>query len=324
MIKHRLIVCLLTVLVLFQGLVFPRAQGNDLELQKNCATPLQYRVLQIVLRRSVLDSAYALVDIAQAAGYNAILVTLVGGVRFENALWGRADKDWSKSDFQSWVAYAQSRGLEVIPGLKLLTHQGVFTRRRYPELMFNAVTYDPRKDEVYQQVVFPLLDEIINAIHPKAFHVGHDEVKAGRKHLRRGEVPLPSDLFLMDVLRIHAHLKSKGVSTWMWGDMLVSPADCHDMEAKSCHGGMLGYGKSIRDNLPRDIVIVDWHYDNEGQEFSSLSVIQEEGFRVIGATWRNMSAARNFANYALAIMHMACWQQLGATLKGACGMRLGN
>ena len=40
--------------------------------------------------------------------------------------------------------------------------------------MFNTVSYDPRKDATYA-VVFPFLDELIEAVHPRAIHIGHDE-----------------------------------------------------------------------------------------------------------------------------------------------------
>lgn len=298
MFKHLAIFGLLTVLMLFQPLVHLGAEANDKISTIGGVSQPPYRVLQVVLRRNVQVFAYDLVDTAKASGYNAIQFTLAGGVKLDNAPWKPNNKDWSKAELLDWVAYVRSRGLEVIPGFHLLTHQEKFTEGRYPKLMFNAVTYDPRNEEVYR-LILPLLDEIITAVRPVAIHIGHDEVKWTPKHLKAGEVPLPSDLFLKDVLRIHAHLKSKGVSTWMWGDMLLSPKEFPRMSKKGLQGGMSGYGKEMRDRLPRDIVIVDWQYSGVGENSFSLSVLQKEGFKVIAATGKNLSAARDFAKYAI-------------------------
>ncbi|ULA67604.1 MAG: hypothetical protein LZF62_240213 [Nitrospira sp.] len=62
----------------------------------------------------------------------------------------------------------------MIPEIKLLTHQEKFFQRRFPTVMFNSVSYDPRKDATYA-VVLPFLDELIQALHPRAIHIGHDE-----------------------------------------------------------------------------------------------------------------------------------------------------
>jgi hypothetical protein len=278
-----------------------QAQGN---LPANSSTtPLQYRIVHIVLRGPPLQAARAMVDTAKASGYNAIQFMLTDGVMLDNAPWAPNKSAWSKAQLLDWVAYARSRGLEVIPEVKLLTHQEKFFQAREPDLLFNAVTYDPRKEVVYQKV-FPLLNEIIDSIRPIAIHIGHDEVVGwnkthAKKMLNPGETPLPANLYLQDVLRIHAFLKSKGVATWMWGDMLFKPEEFPSMLARHLHGGLPGYGKPLRDQLPRDIVICDWHYFDQQKDFPTLSILQSEGFKVIGATWKNEKATRNFARYAL-------------------------
>ena len=167
--------------------------------------------------------------------------------------------------------------------------------------MFNAVTYDPRQEAVYK-LVFPLLDEIIALIHPRAIHIGHDEVMGwnkayAAKMLRPNEHMLPDDLFLKDTLRVHDYLKAHGIETWMWGDMLISPEEFPGMLASELHGGS-GYGKALRNQLPRDIVICDWHYDDDQPDFPSLVAMSKEGFRVIGSTWKKPETIRNFSRYA--------------------------
>jgi hypothetical protein len=220
----------------------------------------------------------------------------------EQAPWEARKDAWSKAQLMEWVGYAYEKGLEVIPEVRLLTHQNRFFMKQHPDLMFNKSTYDPRKEDTYQRV-FAILDEVIQVIHPKAIHIGHDEVaghssRSREKWLRAGEEMLPADLFLRDVLRIHDYLKKRGIETWMWGDMLISPAEFPGMLAKHLHGTGPGYGKALRDKLPRDIVICDWHYLDSQSDFPSLATMKQEGFRVIGVTWKKKETIRNFSRYA--------------------------
>ena len=64
------------------------------------------------------------------------------------------------------------------------------------------------------------------------------------------------------------------------------------------HGGAVGYGKAVRERLPRSIVICDWHYDDDRENFPSLVELQREGFRVIAATWKKEKTIRQFSRFA--------------------------
>lgn len=262
------------------------------------------RIMHFVLTGTVSpERARGFVNEAQAAGFTAVQVLLTDGVQFDHAPWIPVKTAWTKAEFLSWADYARAHGLEVIPEVKLLTHQEQFFQRQYPGLMFNTVSYDPRKDATYA-VVFPFLDELIEAVHPRAIHIGHDEafgwtVGQVSKWLKLGEVMIPADLFLRDVVRVHDYLGKKGVETWMWADMVLSPAEFPGAQTRHLHGIAAGYGKALRQQLPRDIVMCDWHYGDEQGSFPSIDIMQGEGFRVIGATWKQESATRKFSRYAL-------------------------
>lgn len=260
------------------------------------------RAMHFVLRIVALDKALLMVDKASKARINTIQVTLTDGVRLDHSPWKVRDDAWSKRELLAWVLYAKSKGIEVIPEIKLLTHQEKLFQNNFPDLMFNHSTYDPRNNRVYEKVFF-LLDEIIELIQPKSIHIGHDEVaghnsRSRKKWLLRGEPMLPAELFVSDVLNIHGYLKKRGVETWMWGDMLVSPNEFPSMLAKHLHGEAIGYGKAVRDKLPKDIVIIDWHYFDSQQDFPTLDVLQKEGFRVIGSTWKKERTIQSFSRYA--------------------------
>jgi hypothetical protein len=263
---------------------------------------LQFRVLHLVLRGNSPAVARDLVDTAKRSGYNAIQFMLTDGVTMVKSPWVPKPNAWTKKQLIDWVAYIRKSGLEAIPEVKLLTHQDKLLAKKHPNLLFNAVTYDPRKEDVYS-LIFPFIDEIIESFSPKIIHIGHDEVVGWNKahalkKLHAGETPLPAHLFIKDVSRLHSYLRKRGVEVWMWGDMLLDPEEFPDMLAEHLHGSMPGYGKVLRDQLPRDIVICDWHYFDRQSNFASLARMQAEGFRVIAATWKREGTIRNFARHA--------------------------
>jgi hypothetical protein len=255
-----------------------------------------------VLNAVSINDARRLVDVAQKAGFNSVVVQITRGVALDSAPWAPGKNAWSKSDFLDWVGYARAHGMGVIPEIKLLTHQDKFFQNASPQLMFNAATYDPRNEKVYIEV-FKFLDDLISILHPVAIHIGHDEVAgfrrySAKKHLKPGQEMLPADLFLSDVIKIRDYLAERHTETWMWGDMLLSPEEFPSMSPKLLHGEVAGYGKALRDKLPRDIVICDWQYKSNGPNFPELATMVNEGFKVIGATFKNVDTIGEFSRYA--------------------------
>ena len=264
------------------------------------------RAIHFVLRMITMEDALLLVDKAKKAGFNTALVQLTDGVKLDHAPWKPLPNAWSKKDLRKWVLYAEQNGIKLIPELKLLTHQAKFFQSHYPRLMYNLKTYDPRNKEVYQKI-FPLIDEVIGLFRPRAIHIGHDEVKGWHKSwktkIKEYFIPddmLPANLFLEDIKIIHSYLKNKGVETWMWGDMLLSPTEFPKDNRKwtPYHGSAPGYGKELREKIPKEIVICDWQYFSPNSDFPSLALFIKEGFRVLGATFKRKESTRNFSKYA--------------------------
>jgi len=285
------------LVVIFFSVSTASAQGES----PNLPLAKHIRAVHFVLRAVPYETAKKLVDLASKSGMNTIIVQLTDGVQLDHAPWTARKGAWRKVILREWATYARSKGLSIVPELKLLTHQGKFFQRNFPQLMFNRKTYDPRKMEVYAHI-FPFMDEVIELLQPEAIHIGHDEVmgwdaRHAKKKPKSGEVMLSASLFVQDTLKIHEYLKKKGIETWMWGDMLVSPNEFPNMMARLLHGSTDGYGKIARDLLPKDIVICDWHY-YDNKEFLTVKVLQQEGFRVIGATWKKEKSIKNFSRYA--------------------------
>lgn len=260
------------------------------------------RAVHFVLRGVAVEDAKHMADLAKASGFNTLIISLADAVKFGTFPGKPLKNALSPAEFMSVVQHARLQGLAVIPEVKLLTHQEKFFGDSRPNLMFNTVTYDPRKSEIYD-LIFPYLNEIIKLMQPSAIHIGHDEVVGwNKKHFekvtRPGELILPADLFLEDVNRLHAFLKKKGVNTWMWGDMLIAPDEFPQMLSKHLHGGIPGYGRELRRKLPKDIVIADWHYFDDQVAFPSLATFKSDGFQVLGSTWKKFDTTKNFSRYA--------------------------
>ena len=265
------------------------------------------RALHFVLWGATTADAKRMTDLAKSSGFNTLVIALGDGVKF-NSFPGKVRTDaWSVDELLMFVNYAKQLNLNVIPEISLLTHQDSFFGNSHPELMFNNKTYDPRKPEVYT-LISAYIDEIISTLHPAAMNIGHDELKGfmGQDFhtpnkeidLLPGEQILPAELFLQDVLFIHDYLNKRGIETRMWADMLISPKEFPGMLDWQLHGRPLGYGKALRDQLPRDIVLCDWHYADDQSDFPSLTALQNEGFRVLGSTWKKSKTIRAFSRYA--------------------------
>lgn len=254
------------------------------------------RLWHFVLRSVDLKNAFWLVDVAKKNNFNAVVIQIADGVVLNKSPWTPQEDAWSKKEFIQWVNYAKLNGMDVIPEIKLLSHQEKFLQNNYPGLMYNSNTYDPSNSKVYN-IVFPLLDEIIEIINPSIIHIGHDELKPEKNNLFdffRDKKILPANLFLKDIIIINNFLNNKKISTAMWGDMLLSPTEFPLMSKHYLNGGSSGYGKSLRKQLPKSIIIFDWHYIDE-DSFKSMEVLREEGFTVIPTTWRKEVTIEKFS-----------------------------
>jgi len=212
-------------------------------------------------------------------------------------------KRWSIEQFKEMVSFVKQNGLEIIPELKLLSHQKKFMGTFYPQYMYNKATYNPKKHELYTNVVFPAIDELILLTGAKRFHIGHDEVAGWnewfyrKKILNENDRQLPAKLFLKDILILHDYLKSKNIETWMWSDMLYTKKEFPSMKkAGSNLNGMNGFSE-IRQKIPTDIIMNVWHYRGDQKEFPTAKLLIDIGYKVLGATWKSENTMINYSRY---------------------------
>lgn len=261
---------------------------------------LEIRALHLPLDKVSPTEINEMIGQARFGHFNTLILQLRRWVNLPSMKAIAKPGAWTKEQFLDVIRVARENGLEPIPEIKLLTHQEKLFGDDFPDLMFNMATYDPRKEETYK-IVLPILDELIDLIQPKAIHIGHDEVAGygpghAKKWLRPGEKMLSADLFLKDTERLFNHLKSRGVETWMWGDMLLAPEDFPTMYKWHLHGRQSGY-TDLLGKLPKQIVITDWHYKDEQADFPSAKAFKKQGHKVLGATWERPQTIRNFSRY---------------------------
>ncbi len=230
-------------------------------------------------------------------------------MQVDHIKWERYPEIWQpwslpKESVKELLERAEANNMEAIPLLPTLSHcEYLFgslagsspkVNAEIAEDPATAYLYCPNLERTYR-IVFDLLDEVLTLFKPRWVHIGHDEV------LNRGQFGScirckgmqPHFLFAEDVKRIYEFLKARGVGVMMWGDMLLRPDEAFD----AAHGGEPQNFWLARKLIPKDIVIVDWHYQ-PAPRYPSVRVLKQEGFEVIGATWRNRQAIVKFTKAA--------------------------
>jgi hypothetical protein len=188
------------------------------------------------------------------------------------------------------IAAARAHLIEPVPLVQTLGHaewlfhnsQNLELLEMPAELAPARYVYNPLNPRVYD-IVLPIFDEAIALFRPRWLHIGHDEV--------RNVVPFPwseegrrlgfGELFVRDSLRLHEHLRSRGVGTMMWADVLLTNEFMPEIA-----------------RLPRDILMVDWQY-HDAARYPSVDRLRGWGFPVLAATWYRHDNVASFAREAL-------------------------
>lgn len=180
-------------------------------------------------------------------------------------------QSWSKHTGALLTAHPE---LDETPG-KYLDNKGIYCRSWCP---LNPET---------NRIVFPLIDELIDAFNADAFHVGMDEVFiVGDADCPRCKGHDPAELFSGQVNALHDHLvRERKVEMFMWADRLL---DAKAMAYSKWEASANRTARAI-DKIPHDIVLCDWHY--ERQAYPSLAYLTGKGFGVWPAGWHDPNAA---------------------------------
>jgi hypothetical protein len=208
------------------------------------------------------------------------------------------------------AAVCRKHGICLIPEFECLGHQSwkehTFPLLTvYPEFDLTPGAF-PKNKDIYcrewdplnpkvNEIVFKLIDEIIDAFKADAFHVGMDEVfLLGSEHSRSTKGQDPAKLFAKAVNDFHQHLvRERKVEMLMWSDRLF---DAQKYNWDKWEAATNGTAPAI-DMIPKDIILCPWHYERK-ESYPSIPLFVEKGFRVLPASWHKLDASKALIEYS--------------------------
>ena len=243
-------------------------------------------------------------------GINVIILEVNYGFNFESHPELRSSKTpITIQGAEKLVTICRKHGVRFIPQFQCLGHQSWEANTGklltvYPEFDITPGAFpgnegiycrewDPLNPKV-NEIVFKLMDELIDAFEAKEFHVGLDEVfLLGNEHSPSTKGKDPAKLFAKAVNDYHDHIvKKRGLQMLMWGDRLIDGTKMRYGRWESSRNGTA----AAVDMIPKDIIICDWHY-NKRREYPSIPMFIEKGFRVLPASWNRVGATEVLIRY---------------------------
>jgi len=258
-----------------------------------------------------LDSLAAIVPALANKGINVVILEVDYHFEFESHPELRqGDEQMTKKGAGQFAKTCRKNGIRLIPQFQCVGHQSWAEHTYplltvYPELDLTPGAF-PNNEGIYcrewdpynpkvNEIVFALMDEIIDAFQADAMHVGMDEVflitDDNAVSTRDKD---PAEVFAKAVNDMYGHIVEKrGLEMLMWGDRFIDAAkiDYGEWEASAN-----GTAPSI-DMVPKDIIICDWHYNERGR-YESVPMFAEHGFRVLPSSWKNVDASNAFLQYS--------------------------
>lgn len=199
------------------------------------------------------------------------------------------------------VQCAKDHLMDVYPVFATLGHcDAIFAGRKNLDLAENPdkpYAYCPSQPRLYP-FLFKFFDEMFEVFdHPKIIHIGHDEVLDPEGFPRCPECikkPLEKH-FIDDISKIREHIAAKGARVAVWGDMMLfKGSDPDAMNATS-----EAQAQWMRDNLPKDVIVTDWHYEpGKPEQFKSLKMFMDTGHDTIAASWFTPANIEAFSKQA--------------------------
>jgi hypothetical protein len=210
-----------------------------------------------------------------------------------------------------FAAVCRKHGIRLIPLFQCLGHQSwagtTFPLLTvYPELDLTPGAFpgnkgiycrewDPTNPKV-NEIVFKLLDEILDGFGADALHIGMDEVfllGSDKSPSTKGKDP--AQLFAKVVNDLHGHLvKTRKVEMLMWADRLFDAKKYNWGEWEAAKNGTA----AAVDRIPKDIILCPWHYERH-ETYPSIDLFLAKGFRVLPASWHKLDASRALIEYSL-------------------------
>jgi hypothetical protein len=275
-------------------------------------------------------------------GVNLLILEINYNYRFSRRKEVAEPTGLSREQVKQLVDACRAANIRLIPQINMLGHQSwskntAALLRAHPEFDETPGRY-PGNEGIYcrsycplhpqvHDVVFDLMDEIVEAFEADAFHAGMDEVfLLGEDDCPRCQGKSKADLFAGEVTAIRNHLAKSRRELWMWADRFL---DGQTTGLGKWEGATNFTAPAIK-LIPRDVVMCDWHYEAAHPTAPYFAL---EGFRVVSCPWRKFSVALRQldmlrltrANAAPAVaarmlgMLQTTWCGMGAFMKAYSG-----
>jgi hypothetical protein len=201
----------------------------------------------------------------------------------------------------------RQNNIRIIPKMNLFGHQSekggelrLGLLRAYPDFDetpdLPTVRYCrslcPRHPKV-KEVIYSLIDEVIDAFKADAIHVGCDEVFEIGLCPRCKGTP-NHQLFAEWINILHSHIvRKRKVEMFMWGDRLLDARTTGYGEWEASENDTY----NAIDNIPKDIILCDWHY-KKMESYPSIQIFVNKGFKIVICPWKNLEATKAFLEFA--------------------------
>ncbi|HSZ71902.1 MAG TPA: FN3 associated domain-containing protein, partial [Cytophagaceae bacterium] len=216
----------------------------------------------------------------------------------------------TKKGADDFAALCKQYGIRVVPQFQSLGHQSwaqytFALLKAYPELDLTPNAF-PNNEGLYcrewdpynprvNEIIFPLIDEILEAFHSDGLHIGMDEV-----FLLNSEYALstrdkdPATVYAKVVNDFHDYfVKKKNKQLFMWADRLIDGTKYKFGEWESSLNGTA----AAVDIIPKDIVLCDWHYEVR-ETYPSIPMFLEKGFKVLPCSYKKIDAVNALIKYS--------------------------
>jgi hypothetical protein len=236
-------------------------------------------------------------------GINCLILEVNYGFEFQSHPELRqGEHQISKAAAQRFRDKCTENGIELVPQFQCLGHQSWSKNTgplltKYPELDLTPGAFpnnkglycrewDPMNPKT-NEIVFALIDELIAAFQPKAFHVGMDEVfLLHSEHAPSTKNLDPAEVFAKVVNDLHGHIvREHRLTMLLWADRLI---DGNQFNMGEWEASKVGTAPAV-DQIPKDIILCPWHYELRKQ-YESVPMFISKGFRVLPASWKNTEA----------------------------------
>lgn len=227
---------------------------------------------------------------------NYAVIETWGTFRSDVAPWyGWPDGTMTKEELRRLRNIANDLGITLIPQFNVFghashsrggagKHSSLDFNPEYqpyfePDAGWNWCLSNPETKKLLTGIIWEMIEAFGN---PPYFHIGCDEAQPPTCP---DCISQPYDKLLVDHIKaMNEAVSAKGARTMLWHDMLLKRGDPRWNGFYA--NGTVETAESLK-GFPRDIVICDWFYGDEKEEYPTLEYFKDLGFMTLTCPWKN-------------------------------------